>query len=289
MRFPRRTSPLVADRYLRSATGHQRFPIDNWLDHWISRSIQMPVTRPRSPLFRPPLRQRIHEDVARQLRDAILDGRFRVGQKLPPERELAQEFRVNRTSVREAIKVLEGLGLVSVRQGDGATVQPLIDASFDVLAPMIFHGGRVDAALVAEMAEVMLPLLFEMARLAVERTQPAQLGELRRLRDLIADQARDREARFASGRDVLVLLSDMTGNRVWQMLARRSRALLASEPLRETRRRLRRDPGRVVPIIDASLAAVEAGRPDKAIAALRRLISHVGDTALNATPARALG
>ncbi len=249
----------------------------------------MPASRPSALPFRPPLRQRIHEEVARQLRDAILDGRFATGQKLPPERELAQEFRVNRTSVREAIKVLEGLGLVSVRQGDGATVQPLIDASFDVLAPMIFHGGRIDAALVAEMAEVMMPLLFEMARLAVERTQAAQLAELRCLRDLIADQRRDREARFASGRDVLVLLSDMTGNRVWQMLARRTRALLASEPLREARRRLRRDPGRVVPIIDASLAAVDAGRPDKAIVALRRLISHVGDTELSAPPARALG
>src|SRR6185295_13098919 len=105
--------------------------------------------------FRPPQRRRIHEDVAAQLRDAILDGRFRSGQRLPPERELAEEFQVNRTSVREAIKVLEGLGLVTVRQGDGATVQPLIDDSFDVLAPMIFHGGRMDATLVAEMAEVM--------------------------------------------------------------------------------------------------------------------------------------
>jgi GntR family transcriptional regulator, transcriptional repressor for pyruvate dehydrogenase complex len=237
--------------------------------------------------FRPPLRRRIHEDVASQLRDAILDGRFRAGQKLPPERELALEFRVNRTSVREAIKVLEGLGLVSVRQGDGATVQPLIDASFDVLAPMIFHAGRTDAALVAEMAEVMIPLLFEMARLAIERRLPKQLAELRRLRDLIADETREREARFASGRDVIVLLSDMTGNRVWQMLARRTRAFLASEPLREARRRLRRDPGRVVPIIDACLAAVDAGRPDEAIAALRRLISHVGDTEFSPTPARA--
>ena len=52
----------------------------------------------------------LHEEVAEQLRDAILDGRFRAGQKLPPERELAAEFQVNRTSVREAIKVLEGLG-----------------------------------------------------------------------------------------------------------------------------------------------------------------------------------
>jgi GntR family transcriptional regulator, transcriptional repressor for pyruvate dehydrogenase complex len=249
----------------------------------------MQATPPSGRPFQPPLRQRIHEDVARQLRDAILDGRFRSGQKLPPERELALEFRVNRTSVREAIKVLEGLGLVSVRQGDGATVQPLIDASFDVLAPMVFHGGRVDAALVAEMAEVMLPLLFEMARLAVERWQPEQLAELRRLRELIADATREREARFASGRDVLVLLSDMTGNRVWQMLARRTRAFLASEPLREARRRLRRDPGRIVPIIDASLTAVDAGQPEDALAALHRLISHVGDTEFNTAPVRALG
>ena len=61
----------------------------------------MQTSRPSGLPFRPPLRQRLHEDVARQLRDAILDGRLRPGEKLPPERELAQEFRVNRTSVRE--------------------------------------------------------------------------------------------------------------------------------------------------------------------------------------------
>ena len=234
------------------------------------------------PAFRPPQRRRIHEDVAEQLRDAILDGRFRAGQKLPPERDLAEEFRVNRTSVREAIKVLEGLGLISVRQGDGATVQPLIDASLDILAPMIFHGGRIDTGLLVELWEVVTPLLSEMARLAVERRRPAQLNALRRLRDLIADEARDREARHASTRDLVVLLSDMTGNRVWQMLARRLRALLASEPLREARRRLRRDPGRVVPIIDSCLAAIDAGRPDEAITAVRRIITLVGDPAVNA-------
>src|SRR5215813_3503689 len=124
--------------------------------------------------FRAPARRRLHEDVAEQLRDAILDGRFVAGTKLPPERELAAEFRVNRTSVREAIKVLEGLGLVSVRQGDGATVRPLIDASLELLAPMVFHGGRVDTALLRELAEVVVPLLFEMARLAIERCRPEQ-------------------------------------------------------------------------------------------------------------------
>jgi GntR family transcriptional repressor for pyruvate dehydrogenase complex len=232
----------------------------------------------RFPMFKPPARRRIHEDVAAQLRDAILDGRYRAGSKLPPERELAEEFRVNRTSVREAIKVLEGLGLISVRQGDGATVQPLADASLDVLAPMIFHGGRVDVALLEEMGEVIGLLMYEMARVAIERVQPEQLDELRRLRDRMADASLPAEDRFGAGRDLLVVLSDITRNRVWQMLARRVRAFLASEPLRETRRRLRRDPAHIVPVIDACMRAIDAGRRVDAIAQLREALSLLGDT-----------
>src|SRR5215470_16119258 len=168
------------------------------------------MSRPQILPFRPPRRRRVNEDVAAQLRDAIIDGRFRSGERLPPERELALEFRINRTSIREAIKVLEGLGLVAVRQGDGATVRPLIDASLDIVPPMIFHAGRIDAALLAEMTEVITPLLVEMARLAIERCQPQQLAALRRLRDMIADERRAREERFAAGRDLIVLLADMT-------------------------------------------------------------------------------
>src|SRR6185295_5684562 len=155
--------------------------------------------------FRAPARRRLHEDVAEQLRDAILDGRFAPGTKLPPERELAAEFGVNRTSVRDAIKVLEGLGLVAVRQGDGATVRPLVDASLELLGPMIFHGGRIDLALVAEMAEVMRPLLLEMGRLAIERCQAKDLLAIRRLRDVAADATRKREERYAAIHELFVL------------------------------------------------------------------------------------
>lgn len=240
-----------------------------------------PASERRVLPFRPPARRRLHQDVAEQLRDAILDGRFPPGGKLPPERELAAEFDVNRTSVREAIKVLEGLGLVRVRQGDGATVQPLVDASFDVLPAMILHGARLDAALLAELGEVILPLLLEMGRLAIERHRPGQLGELKRLRDRIADETRGREERAAALRDVLVVLSDITGNRVWQMLARRTRDFLGAEPLRETRTRLRTDPGRLVPAIDDCLAAIEAGRPGDAVLALHRVICRVGEAMLH--------
>ncbi len=227
--------------------------------------------------FRVPARRRLHEDVAEQLRDAILDGRFAPGTKLPPERDLAGEFRVNRTSIREAIKVLEGLGLVSVRQGDGATVRPLVDASFELLGPMIFHGGRVDLALVGEMAEVMQPLLLEMGRLAILRCRADDLAQIRRLRDVAADAARSREERYRALHELLVVLADMTRNRVWQMLGRRLRTLLQQEPLCAARERLRRDPARFVPVIDACLIALAARRTAAAVERLQQLIGMLGD------------
>ena len=161
-----------------------------------------------------------------------------------------------------------GSAWCSVRQGDGATVQPLIDASLDVLPPMIFHGGRIDAALLAEMAEVMTPLLLRDG--AAGHRAPAAgaaRGAAPRCAIVIADEARDREERFASARELLVLLSDMTGNRVWQMLARRTaRASCA-------RSRCARRARGCAAIRAAScrsstrcLAALDAGRPDDAIA-----------------------
>ena len=220
----------------------------------------------------PPTRRRLHEAVADQLRDAILDGRFAAGQKLPPERELAAEFRVNRTSVREAIKVLEGLGLVQVRQGDGVTVRPLVEASLGVLGPMIFHDGRVDAGLMADLSEVMQPLLLELARVAIDRHRPEHL-------DGPAPAARpDRgcdasaEARYASWRDLIVLLADMTGNRVWRMLARRTRDFLASPPLARRAGGCGAIPGSIVPPIDAGLAAIDAGRTAVAVDAIQRIL-----------------
>jgi DNA-binding FadR family transcriptional regulator len=235
------------------------------------------VPSPRVVPFRPPARRRLHEAVAEQLRDAVLDGRFPAGAKLPAERELAAEFRVNRTSVREAIKVLEGLGLVHVRQGDGVTVRPLVEASLGVLGPMIFHGALVDASLMAELGEVMGPLLLELARAAIARRRPEHLREMRQLRDRIADERCESETRYASWRELIVLLADMSGNRVWRMIARRTRDFLASPPLAEARRRLRRDPGRIVPLIDAGLAALEDGRTDDAIDAIQRILRLASD------------
>ncbi|HVN63276.1 MAG TPA: GntR family transcriptional regulator [Candidatus Binataceae bacterium] len=237
--------------------------------------------------FRPPARRRIHEDVGEQLRDAILDGRYPAGSKLPPERELALEFQVNRTSIREAIKVLESSGLIAVRQGDGATVQPIVEASLDLIAPMIFHRGRVNRFAAADLYEVARPLCFELGRLAIERCRPEDVAEIRRIRDRIADDSCNRDGRFAAAHDLMVALADVTGNRIWQMLARKLRAMLESSPMRQARARLREEPGVFVPLVepgffvpvlDECINGVERGNRDAAAAALRKFFEMIGSS-----------
>jgi GntR family transcriptional repressor for pyruvate dehydrogenase complex len=71
-------------------------------------------------------RARAFEEVLDQLDGAIATGHLEVGDRLPPERDLAEEFGVSRTSVREAIRTLEALGILEVRRGsdNGATIVP---------------------------------------------------------------------------------------------------------------------------------------------------------------------
>lgn len=76
-----------------------------------------PVAIDHPPLFRPIKDRRVFEEIVRQLEDAIVAGRIGPGDRLPSERELAQQFGVARTSVREALRVLEALGVIGGRPG----------------------------------------------------------------------------------------------------------------------------------------------------------------------------
>jgi GntR family transcriptional repressor for pyruvate dehydrogenase complex len=64
----------------------------------------------------------IVDSIAEQLMDAIHSKQFPAGSKIPPERELTVMLGVSRTALREAVKQLESLGILSVRQGDGTYV-----------------------------------------------------------------------------------------------------------------------------------------------------------------------
>src|ERR687883_258982 len=70
-----------------------------------------------SSLFAPVSVARASSAIAEQIRNAIVTSKLRAGERLAPERELAEQFGVSRVTVRDALRALEAMGLIEVRVG----------------------------------------------------------------------------------------------------------------------------------------------------------------------------
>ena len=115
---------------------------------------------------------RLYQGVAEKLTHAIVRGRYRVGDRLPPERELALSFGVSRPTVREAIIALELNGLVEVRMGSGVyvtAVRPARDSAISM------ETGPF------ELTEARLIFEPEVAALAASQITPEAVRELETL------------------------------------------------------------------------------------------------------------
>jgi GntR family transcriptional regulator, transcriptional repressor for pyruvate dehydrogenase complex len=68
----------------------------------------------------------ISEEIFDQIKEAILEGKLKPGQKLPTERELMSQLGVSRVPIREALKLLANMGFIETTQGGGSYVKPLL-------------------------------------------------------------------------------------------------------------------------------------------------------------------
>jgi GntR family transcriptional regulator, transcriptional repressor for pyruvate dehydrogenase complex len=127
-----------------------------------------------------------YELVVDQLRRAIALGRFVPGGKLPPERELASQLGVSRTSVREAIRALEGEGLLEVRRGSAGGVlikeAPLTQPTYEEL--------RNQAEVYEEIVDFRLANECAAARLAAGRHTEEQLRGIEQLMSELEENGR---------------------------------------------------------------------------------------------------
>ena len=83
-------------------------------------------------------------DVLEQLREAILSGRIRPGDRLPGERQLCESFGVGRPTLREALRSLEAIGMIEVRPGKGGgsyAVTPSESTVGDALSALLSLRG----------------------------------------------------------------------------------------------------------------------------------------------------
>ncbi len=168
-------------------------------------------------MLKPVEKQRVAEEIVEQLRSLILTGQYPPGAKLPPERELSKRLGVNRASLREALKKLEHLGLVRIRQGDGTRVQNFMETGgIELIAHLLPLAGSGRPEILRDMLEFRRIIGREIARLAAARVQPEHLARLK----TIAEQAAAAEAQelFELDFDFYIALTGATGNQLMSLL-----------------------------------------------------------------------
>lgn len=162
--------------------------------------------------FQPIKPKKVSLQIAEQIRASILAGEFKPGDKLPPERELAEMFAVSRPSVREALNMLASSGLVEAYQGGGTVVKSLVELTQgSPLAALI----KAERARALDVIEVRKGMESWTAYYAAERALP---DDLRNLEQIVAGMERNLSGMQSSedlDANFHILIAKATHNIVW--------------------------------------------------------------------------
>jgi GntR family transcriptional repressor for pyruvate dehydrogenase complex len=215
----------------------------------------------------PSERPKTYKLVADQLLELIAAGRLRPGDPVPPERELVENYRVGRSSVREALRMLESQGLIEARGNGTFTVshaRNTLNQSLELLL-------SVAEADLPELFEIRRILEGECAALAAGRRREADLVRMRAAIAEMESGIGSEDAYIAADLEFHLTIAEATGNRV------------AAHLMHALRDQLHRALGTVYQIphsAERSLAqhreiveAIGARRPDEARASMQ---AHIG-------------
>src|SRR5712692_11633522 len=150
------------------------------------------------PEFEAIRRSKVYEEVAKQLERLILK-KLQPGDKLPAERELAEMFGVSRSSIRDAIRSLELVGLVEPRQGAGTVVREVSAASFiNPLSNALVHKRQ----LVSELLDFRKMLEPPLATRAATHASAEEISEMEEILQRQEEKQGQGEAAIAEDAEV---------------------------------------------------------------------------------------
>lgn len=158
--------------------------------------------------------ERAYEKVIEHIKNEIWQGTLKRGERLPPERELAETLGVSRNSVREAIRTLGLMGFVSSTQGAGNFVTCDIEQNLRESLRMMVMLGETNYL---QISQLRCGLESENARLAAERIQPRQAARLKELARLMREEP-DPQKASRCDQEFHSLLCEASGNRLIKSL-----------------------------------------------------------------------
>jgi GntR family transcriptional repressor for pyruvate dehydrogenase complex len=165
-----------------------------------------------SPSYQAIAQSRLYQQIVEQVERSILDGQLKPGDQLPPERDLAGQFGVSRTAIREAMKVLREKGLVESQHGRGTFVtdstSQVIRHSVDRMMTMKMNQPEAAAYLI-EVRELLEP---EIARLAASRAEDKDIAAMREAFEAMDRAGSNADAFIEADLDFHLALAEAAGN-----------------------------------------------------------------------------
>jgi GntR family transcriptional regulator, transcriptional repressor for pyruvate dehydrogenase complex len=149
--------------------------------------------------------------VARSILDEMTRGGLEPGTRLPAEAQMMVDYQVGRGTLREALRILEVNGLITIKPGPGGgpTVEAASTHDFGRMATMFFHARGLTLRELIEARLVMEPVA---ARLAAQRRSEDDIAKLQKLIDF--EEKGDEDAYVASTSDFHELIAEIGGNGV---------------------------------------------------------------------------
>jgi GntR family transcriptional regulator, transcriptional repressor for pyruvate dehydrogenase complex len=227
------------------------------------------ATSPLQSHFESVRRNKVYEDVARQIERLILK-KLRPGDKLPSERELAELLSVSRSSIRDAIRSLELAGMVEPRQGAGTIVREITANS--VTTPFANALKRKDE-LMGELLDFRKILEPPLAARAATHASSDEIAEMEDILERQAAKVKQEASTIAEDSEFHYAVAMASGNSVVLKVLD-----ILMDLLRDTRERSLQVEGRQQKSLAGHhkiLAAIKRHDAEAAKAAMRRHIEDV--------------
>jgi GntR family transcriptional repressor for pyruvate dehydrogenase complex len=153
---------------------------------------------------------RLYEQIVQQIEDSILKGTLKAGDQLPAERELALQFGVSRTAVREAVKALREKGLVEAYSGRGTFVTDGTSQAIRQSLDLMMKIGQPEGS--TQLAEVRAILEPEIAGLAATRAEEQHIATMREAVAVMDRSLSDPDAFIEADLDFHLSLAEAAAN-----------------------------------------------------------------------------
>ncbi len=152
--------------------------------------------------------QKAYKGVIDYFKKKIMDGELRPGEKLPPERDIAEQLNVSRNSVREAIRIMDMTGVISSQQGSGNYITCEFQKSLAETMTMMFAMDQINYKQISQIRQALERLAFSLAIECASKEQIAEMEEA--VKEL--DQSGDDEKNVVLDKKIHFTLAQSSGN-----------------------------------------------------------------------------